>query len=113
MMKKYLFYAMRGQKMCFVHVLLNGLDLKEAGNEVKIIFEGEAVKLPPVLAQEANPLYKKALDAGLIAGVCLACSQTMGVKEEIEGLKLPLLNDMNGHAGLRPYSENGYEILVF
>ena len=38
-MKKILFYAMREEKMCFVHVLLNALELHEAGYEVKIIFE--------------------------------------------------------------------------
>ncbi|MDD4112448.1 MAG: hypothetical protein PHC56_05395 [Herbinix sp.] len=61
-MKKYLFYGMTGQKMCFVHVLLNALDLKSTGNEVKIIFEGESVKLPPVLDKEANPHYQNALN---------------------------------------------------
>ncbi|NLT57552.1 MAG: hypothetical protein GXX99_01135 [Clostridiales bacterium] len=112
-MKKYLFYAMAGQKMCFVHVLLNALDLKAAGNEVDIVFEGEAVKLPPVLDQEANPLYRKALAGGLIAGVCLTCAQMMGAKEDIERLGLPLISDMSGHVGMRPYLEAGYEALVF
>ena len=36
-MKKILFYGMSGEKMCFQHVLLNALDLHEAGGEVKII----------------------------------------------------------------------------
>lgn len=112
-MDKYLFYGMTGQKMCFVHVLLNALDLKDAGHEVKIIFEGESVKLPPVLAKEANPHYKKALDLGLIAGVCFACSKMMGVMDDIEELNLPLLKDMTGHAGMRPYTEDGYKVLVF
>ena len=88
-MKKYLFYAMEGKKMCFQHVLMNALDLKAAGHEVKIVFEGEAVKLPPVLAEEGNALYKRALDGGLIAGVCYACAHMLGVKEEIEALSLP------------------------
>ncbi len=112
-MKKYLFYAKSGQKMCFVHVLLNALDLKSAENEVKIIFEGESVKLPPILAEESNPLYKKALDSGLIAGVCLACAQTLGVKDDIEKINLPFLKDMSGHAGMRPYIEDGYEVFIF
>lgn len=112
-MSKYLFYAMQGQKMCFMHVLLNALDLKHAGNEVKIIFEGEAVKLPPVLATESNPHYTKAVEANLIAGVCLACAQTLGVKADIEKLNLPFLSDMSGHAGMRPYTEDGYEVIVF
>lgn len=55
-MKKILFYAMQGEKMCFVHVLLNALQLKEENCEVKIIFEGQAVKLPSVLENENNAL---------------------------------------------------------
>ena len=48
-MKKILFYAMTGEKMCFQHVLMNALDLHNSGYEVKIIFEGASVKLPSVL----------------------------------------------------------------
>ena len=55
-MKKVLFYAMQGEKMCFQHILLNALDLSEAGLEVKIIFEGASVKLPSVLDEEGNKL---------------------------------------------------------
>jgi hypothetical protein len=109
--KKYLFYAMEGAEMCFQHVLLNALDLKANGYEVKIVFEGASVKLPPILA-EKNPLYKKALEEGIIAGVCKACAHTLGVLEEIEKLELPLLSDMSGHAGMKPFIEEGYKVVV-
>lgn len=112
-MKKFLIYAMNGEKMCFIHALLNVLDLNEKGHEVKIVFEGKSVTLPPVLDAEKNPLYKKALDKGLVDGVCLACSRTLGVEEEIKKLGLPLISDMFNHAGVRPYVEKGYEVLVF
>lgn len=112
-MKKYLFYAMRGQKMCFVHVLLNALSLNKAGHKVTIIFEGESVMLPPVLAKEQSPLYQKALDAGLIAGVCKGCALTLGSEVEVKALGLPLLDDMNGHAGILSYVNEGYEVVVF
>ena len=65
-MNKILFYAMTGEKMCFQHILLNALDLAAAGAEVQIIFEGASVKLPPVLAQESNKHYLRALEAGLL-----------------------------------------------
>ena len=112
MEKKYLFYAMEGEVMCFQHVLLNAMDLKSDGYEVKIIFEGASVKLPPALDGK-NPLYKKALDEGIIAGVCKACAQTLGVLEDIEKLELPLLSDMSGHAGMKPFIKEGYEVVVF
>ena len=113
MTKSYLFYALQGEKMCFQHVLLNALDLHEAGCDTAIIFEGQSVKLPPVLAAEGNPLYKKALELGLIAGVCEACSRQLGVLEANRELGLPIANDMKGHAGVRPFVEKGYVILTF
>jgi len=111
-MKKVLIYAMRGDKMCFVHALLNALDLHAAGHTAKIIFEGQSVTLPKMLAEENNALYARALKAGLVAGVCLACSKQLGVYEDNERLGLTMLNDMSGHAGIRPYVEAGYDVVV-
>lgn len=110
-MEKLLFYGMTGEKMCFQHVLMNALDLAAAGREVKIIFEGASVKLVPVFEQEGNPLYQKAKAGGLIAGVCLACSKVLGVLEQNEASGLPLLVDMNGHAGMKPFLDMGYEVV--
>ena len=110
-MQKILFYAMTGVKMCFQHVLMNALDLHNAGFEVKIIFEGASVKLPSVLKAENNPLFNKALEAGLIAGICFACSKVLGVFEENLALALPMLDDMYGHAGMKPYLLEGYEVV--
>ena len=110
-MNKVLFYAMNGERMCFSHVLLNALDLSEAGAEVKIIFEGPSVKLPALLNEEKNKLYLKALDSGLIAGICLACSKGMGVFEQNEKTGLPMLSDMSGHAGMKEYISSGYKVI--
>jgi hypothetical protein len=112
-MEKYLFYVMRGQKMCFVHVLLNALDLAEAGNEVKIILEGESVTLPKTLEEERFGLYLKAKEKNLFAGVCYACSVQLDVLEFNKGLDYPLIKDMNGHAGMKVYVDNGYHVVTF
>ena|SRR5690606_20412424 len=110
-MNKVLFYAMNGEKMCFQHVLLNALDLADASCQVQIIFEGSSVKLPSQLAAEGNKLYQKALEANLIAGICLACSRALGVYEVNGALGLPLLDDMNGHAGIRRYIVDGWQVV--
>lgn len=110
-MKKLLFYAMTGEKMCFQHVLMNALDLHHAGFEVRIIFEGASVKLPAMLKEENNPLFAKALEAGLIAGICFACSKVLGVFEANHALGLPMLDDMYGHAGMKAYLMQGYEVI--
>ena len=110
-MKKVLFYGMTGEKMCFVHILLNALDLAAAGHQAKIIFEGMSVKLVGVFEKENHPLYKKAKEAGLIEGICLACSRVMEVYDENLASGLPMLDDMNGHAGMKKYLEEGYKVI--
>lgn len=112
-MSKFLFYAMKGEKMCFVHTLLNALQLAEAGNEVKIVFEGASVKLPSLFEEEKHPLYLKAKEQGLIAGICLACSKVLEVYDQNVATGLPMLDDMSGHAGVMPFTDTGYTVLSF
>jgi hypothetical protein len=110
-MHKILFYGMTGEKMCFQHILLNALDLAAEGKEVKIIFEGASVKLVSVFDAENNPLYVRAKESGLIAGVCLACSKVMGVYEQNQNTGLTMLDDMNGHAGMKNFIRDGYYVI--
>lgn len=110
-MKKILFYGMTGEKMCFHHILMNALDLNAAADDVKIIFEGASVKLVSVFEEENNPLYRKVKEAGLIAGICLACSKVLDVYEANLKAGLPMLDDMTGHAGMKKYLEDGYDVI--
>ena len=115
-MKKIILFAFNGDFMCFIHVLLNALTMKEKGHEVKIVIEGSATKLIPELTKKGNPmhaLYQKAKDSGLIDGTCKACSNKMGTLKAAgtEGFKL--LDDMNGHPGMAGYIEKGFEVITF
>lgn len=110
-MDKYLFYGMTGDKLCFQHVLLNALALAGKGKTVKIIFEGGSVKLLPQFIMENNPLFLKARELDLIAGVCLGCSRALGVADRLKDSGLPMLNDLSGHAGMDSYIEDGYTVI--
>ncbi|MGM0418609.1 MAG: cytoplasmic protein, partial [Thermodesulfobacteriota bacterium] len=46
-MKKKAFFVFNGDPMCFVHVLLNALDMKEKGYDIKLIIEGASAGLLP------------------------------------------------------------------
>jgi hypothetical protein len=114
--KKVLLVAFQGQAMCFVHVLLNGLDLQANGHQCKIIIEGEATRLIPEIIQDGhflNGLYRQMLAQDLLEGVCRACSSKMQVLENIKKEGLPLLDDMSGHPGMAKYIEQGFEIINF
>jgi hypothetical protein len=101
--------------MCFIHVLLNALDMKAKGHEAKIILEGASVILIPELVKPENPLngsWKKSLASGLVEGACKACSGNWNLDAAKEqGLKL--LDDMSGHPGMAAYRDKGYEIITF
>ncbi|MDI9497082.1 MAG: hypothetical protein QM270_01180 [Bacillota bacterium] len=109
--KKYLFYAMTGEKMCFQHILMNALDLTAGGATVRIVLEGRSVALVPQLLEEKNPLFAKCRDQGLVAGICYACSHVLGVLDANQESGIPLLRDMNGHAGVRPFVAEGYQVI--
>jgi len=84
MSRKVALFAFNGELICFVHVLLNALDMKEKDYDVKVVVEGAATKLIPELAQVSNPMnqfYTK-------------------VK-------------MNGHPSMARYMEDGFEIITF
>ncbi|TCK92796.1 DsrE/DsrF/DsrH-like protein [Natranaerovirga hydrolytica] len=111
-MEKIAMFAFKGEKMCFVHVLLNALDMKSKNMDVEVILEGESVKLIKELSESNHTLFKQALEVGLIGGICKACSAQMGVLEYNEKTEIPLLDDMNGHPGMARYIEKGYQIIT-
>jgi hypothetical protein len=115
-MKKIMLFVFNGDPMCFIHVLLNALDMKERGHEAGIVIEGSAVRLLPDLVREQNPLHllwKKTKTAGLIKGVCKACSQKMGTLDAATAQGLALLEDIGGHPSIARYRDDGYEVITF
>lgn len=114
--QKKVLFAFRGDPMCFIHVLLNGIDLYERGMEGLIILEGEAVTLIPEMAAPGHllsNLYLKAKDLGLLHGACRACSIKLKVEKEIEGQGIPFLDDMSGHPSMGRFIEKGYQVITF
>lgn len=115
-MKKFALFVFNGDPLCFIHVLLNALDMKTKGDEAKIILEGASVKLIPELVKSSNPLnglWKKSLEAGLVEGVCKACSNKLGTLDAAKEQGLTLLDDVSGHPGMSAYRDKGYEIITF
>lgn len=102
--------------MCFVHVLLNALDMKERGYDVRVIIEGSATKLVEELADPNKPfanLYQKVKDQGLIDCVCKACSAKMNSLNAATAQHLPLCDELMGHPSMAKYMKQGFEIITF
>ncbi len=115
-MQKLALFVFNGDPMCFIHVLLNALEMKTDGYEVKIIIEGAATKLIPQLIKKENPLHQlweKTIIADLVEGVCQACAKKMGVLAQVKEQKLALLSNMSGHPSMSEYRKKGFEIITF
>jgi hypothetical protein len=115
-MHKVAMFVFNGSPMCFVHVLLNALDMHDRGDAVQIVMEGEATQLVAELAKPDNwlhTLWEKAWDKNLVAGACKACAQKLGARPSIEAHGLKLLDDMSGHPGMAAFRAQGYEIMTF
>lgn len=114
-MQKLAFFVFRDEEMCFIHVLLNALDIHEKEGVASIVFEGSATRLVPVLAEPSHMLHKMYAETkgkGLIAGACRACSAKMKVLEAVEKEGLPLLDDMKGHPGMDRFLKEGFTIIT-
>lgn len=113
---KYALFAFNGDPMCFVHVLLNALDLKEKGHEVKVIIEGSATKLVETYNDPKatfHDLYQKLKKADLIDCVCRACAAKMESLEAAKVQNLNLCAEMSGHPSMGKYIDQGYTIITF
>ena len=116
MTEKVALFAFNGDPLCFVHVLLNALDMENRGYDVKVIIEGSATKTVNLLNEpqtQFNNLYKKVIEKDLIDCVCKACAVKMGALQGVEEQGLPLCAEMNGHPSMAKYIEQGYIIITF
>ena len=114
-MKKIVLFAFKGNPICFVHVLLNAIDIHDKGGSVKIVLEGEATRLIVDLRKPEHPLhglYEKVKKLELIDAVCRACAIKMDALEVAEAEGFRIADDMAGHAGMAPYIEEGYAIVT-
>ena len=111
-LKKLVYFAFKGDAMCFMHILLNALDMNSKGSEVKIVIEGESVVLVQKMIESSNLLFKKAIDAGVIECICEACSAKMGVLEYNKNCGIPLNGEMSGHPAMSKYTDDGFTIIT-
>lgn len=107
-------FAFNGEPMCFLHALLNALNMRQSGIDVALIIEGSATKTFCDFAKpeaEFHKLYQEVAEQGLVDCVCQACSHKTGVLDEVKRLGLPLCSEMNGHPAMARYVAEGYQII--
>jgi hypothetical protein len=115
-MHKAALFVFNGDPVCFIHVLLNGLDMKAKGMDARIIVEGAATGLLSQMAEAHHPqhkLWEQAKSEGIVDGVCKGCAHKMGTIDEATRQGLMLLDDMSGHPAMSRYIEAGFNVISF
>jgi hypothetical protein len=115
-LKKIAFFVFNGDPMCFVHVLLNCLDMKEKEYDIKLVIEGASAGLIPKISSLDKPipdLWEKVKSQNIVDAVCKACAYKLGALDAAKEQNLPLTGDMSGHPSMTSYIEDGYEIITF
>ncbi len=112
-MKKVVYFAFQKEKMCFMHILYNMLDLHEKGHTVKLVIEGASTALVQPLIEENNLMFKKVMDLKLIDSVCKVCAVQMKAYDFIKKeTQLKLVDEMFGHPPMEPYLKEGYQVIT-
>lgn len=115
-MKKIAMFSFQGELMCFMHVLLNCVDLKNKNYDVKLIIEGKSTKTIEEISKNKSStiysLYEKAKNLDIIAGVCKACSKATNSYDFAVSEGLKILDDLEGHPSMEKYIKDDYEIIV-
>jgi hypothetical protein len=109
---KIVFFAFKGELLCFNHIMLNARDMNEKGIEIKIVMEGEAVKLIKVLEEQKNELYLELKEKKIFDCICQACSYKMGVLEYNKSCGIPMNGELSGHPSMTGYIQDGYQVIT-
>jgi hypothetical protein len=96
-----------------INAMVAAKEFIEAGDEVKLIFDGAGTQWIPILESEEyqyHDLYMVVRDA---VAVCEYCVNAHGVENAVRSAGLERLTDNDGHPSIRSLIDDDYEIVTF
>lgn len=97
-----------------VNALMLAQELKGAGDEVQIVFDGAGTEGLAALSDPTHKAHAVLLAVkDRILGACAYCARAFGVKETLEARGFPFLSEYRDHPSLRGFLEEGFQILTF
>ncbi len=89
-------------------------EFKDAGEPVKLIFDGAGTKWIGELSRpehKASGLFAAVKDQ--ISGACKFCAAAFGVKETVTACGVSLLGEYDDHPSFRKLVAEGYQVITF
>lgn len=97
-----------------VNAMIGTKEFKEAGDEVRLIFDGAATKWVGELAKpdhRYHELFEAVRDR--VAGACGYCAQAYGAEQDVHREQIALLDEYEHHPSLRRLVAEGFQVLTF
>lgn len=95
------------------NALETAIESKEAGDEVKLIFDGAGTRWIPVYANPEHRSHKQFLALKEDAGACAFCARAFQVDEQIRAAGVPLISEHHGHPSIRTLLADGFQVVTF
>ncbi len=96
------------------NAFITALEAQDAGDEVRIIFDGAGTTWLKTLADPEHKYHRLLNDVrGSITGACLYCARAYGVVEAVEQIGVPLLDEYKAHPSIRGLVADGFHVLTF
>lgn len=100
------------------HALIYSKEIKEAGNEIMLIFDGNGTKWLDIISNETsefdflNKLFKDIKSMDIIYKACDFCSTRKDVKNSLKLKNIEFLSEYDGHPNIGKLINDGYQIIV-
>jgi hypothetical protein len=96
------------------NALVAAKEFKEAGDEVRLVFDGAATKWPGVLSDPghlAHDAYQAVSD--VVAGACGYCAKAFEAEDAVRTAHVHMLDEYEGHPSIRNLVSEGHQVITF
>lgn len=97
-----------------VNAMMVAKELKEAGDEVQIIFDGAGTQWLGELSEaghRAHPLFEDVKD--VVSGACGFCAHAFEAEEGVSRAEVPKLEEYHDHPSIRKLLASGHQVITF
>jgi hypothetical protein len=97
-----------------VNAMITVKELKEAGDEVQLYFDGTGTRWLQELSKKdhtAHELYESVKDR--VSGACLFCATVFGAKGSVQDCRVKLVTEFDQHVSVKKLLSDEFQIMNF
>ena len=100
-----------------MHALLYAQELKEHGHDVVLMFDGAGTQwvnewMNPESQDRLRSRYLALSQSGIPQVVCDFCATAFDARRFLDGNRVPMARDYEGHPSIAKFVDEGYQIVI-